>query len=127
MTPHLTFFSSQNAFTTASTILGTLIGFITGIYIPIGSLPEAVQLIVKIFPISHAGALFRQVIMEKPMSVSFQNASPEAVESFSKSMGVTFQFGDTTAGVPAGIIVLIATAVVYYGLAVLNISVKKNN
>ena len=44
------FFKSQNAFATASTIIGTLIGFLTGIYLPIGSLPSAVQMIVKLFP-----------------------------------------------------------------------------
>ena len=39
----VSFFKSQNAFGTASTIIGTLIGFLTGVYIPIGSLPDAVQ------------------------------------------------------------------------------------
>ena len=55
----VSFFKSNNAFATASTIIGTLLGFLTGIYIPIGSLPSAVQTAIKIFPISHAGALFR--------------------------------------------------------------------
>ncbi|MEG0693711.1 MAG: ABC transporter permease, partial [Oscillospiraceae bacterium] len=57
----VSFFKSSNAFATASTIIGTLIGFLTGIYLPIGNLPETVQWVVKCFPVSHAAALFRQV------------------------------------------------------------------
>jgi len=53
----VSFFNSQNAFASACTVIGTLIGFLTGIYIPIGSLPNAVQIIVKIFPVSHSAAL----------------------------------------------------------------------
>jgi len=45
----VSFFRSLNAFGTASTIIGTLIGFLTGIYIPIGSLPSAVQTVIKDF------------------------------------------------------------------------------
>ena len=57
----VSFFKTQNSFGVASTVLGTLIGFLMGIYVPIGVLPGAVQTVIKIFPISHAAALFRQV------------------------------------------------------------------
>ena len=48
------FFKSQQAFGTASTIIGTLIGFLTGIYLPVGNLPASVQTVIKVFPISHS-------------------------------------------------------------------------
>ena len=38
----VSFFTNNSAYSTASTVLGTLVGFLTGIYLPIGSLPEAV-------------------------------------------------------------------------------------
>lgn len=46
----VSFFDSNNAFATASTIIGTLIGFLTGIYVPIGSLPGTIQTVIKVFP-----------------------------------------------------------------------------
>ncbi|WP_242850114.1 ABC transporter permease, partial [Clostridium polynesiense] len=55
----VSFFNSNSAFSTASTVIGTLIGFLTGIYIPMGSLPESVQTVIKLFPVSHGGVLFR--------------------------------------------------------------------
>jgi multidrug/hemolysin transport system permease protein len=121
------FFKSNNAFATASTIIGTLIGFLTGIYIPIGSLPSAVQTVIKIFPISHAGALFRQIMMAEPMSISFKNAPLEAVTGFKQVMGVVFYAGSKEISPLANIMVLVATGVVFYILAVIRISVKKRD
>lgn len=120
----ISFFKSQNAFAVASTVVGTLVGFLTGIYIPVGNLPSAVQLVVKIFPVSHAGSLFRQLMMEQPMAYSFDGAPAATVDSFKTELGVVFQFGSAEAGPLVNILVLLATTAVFYGLAVLNISRK---
>lgn len=120
----VSFFKSQNAFATASTLIGTLIGFLTGIYIPVGSLPEAVQFIVKVFPISHAGSLFRQIMMEIPLNDAFGSASAEVLNSFNKEMGVTFWFGNHEVTWIQSIAVLVVTVIIFYGLAILKISRK---
>lgn len=121
----VSFFKSQNAFATASSVIGALIGFITGIYIPIGSLPDTVQLVIKLFPVSHAGALFRQVMMAEPMEVAFKDAPIKSIEDFNQSMGVVFNFGGYTTTFLSSVVILLATAVLFYGLAILNISRKR--
>ena len=121
----VSFFKSNNAFATASTVLGTLIGFITGIYLPIGVLPTGVQWVVKCFPVSHGAALFRQVMMDGPMATSFTGAPAAAVVEFKQTFGVIFKFGDKTATPLTSIIILLATAVVFYTLAIINISRKQ--
>ncbi len=121
----VSFFKSSSAFASASTILGTLIGFLTGIYIPIGSLPSGVQTAIKIFPISHAAALFRQIMMEAPMSKVFANAPAQAITGFKQTMGIVFFFGGKELSPLINILVLIATGIVFLSLAVLNISIKK--
>ena len=121
----VSFIKTNNAFGTISTILGTLIGFLTGIYIPIGSLPEGVQTVIKCFPVSHSGALFRQVMMEVPMDQVFAGAPASQVESFQVSMGVVYQFGDQLTQPLFSIIVLIATTVVFFFLAMLTVSRKR--
>lgn len=122
----VSFFKSSNAFGTASTVLGTVIGFLTGIYLPIGQLPEAVQWVVKLFPVSHSAALFRQVMMADPLSVTFAGAPDAAVEGFKVMTGVVYQIGDKEVSPLASVAVLIATAAVFYGLSVLSLSRKKN-
>lgn len=119
------FFRSQNAFTTASTIIGTIIGFITGIYVPIGSLPSSVQLVIKVFPTSHAAALFRQVIMEAPLSSGFAGA-PEGVRlAFEKTMGVTLFWGNKPIPALVSVAVLLIAATVFCALAAWKMSQKK--
>ncbi len=121
----ISFFNSSSAFGTASSIIGTLIGFITGIYLPIGQLPDTVQWIVKIFPTSHAAALFRQVLMAEPMSVSFAGAPQTAIMQYEQLMGVTFKFGETTVTPAPSIAILLLTSAVFYGLSIIRLSAKK--
>lgn len=121
----VSFFRSSNAFATASTILGTLIGFVTGIYLPVGQLPDAVGWIVKLFPVSHAAVLFRQVMMAGPMETSFAGAPASAVAEFEELMGVTLHFGDTLLPAYASVLILFGTAAVFYPLAVWNLTRKR--
>ncbi len=90
-----TWFKSANAFSAASTVIGTLIGFLTGIYIPVGSLPAPVQTVVKLFPPSHAAVLLRQVMMEQAEAAAFTGAPHEVPEAFRLELGVAFKVGNT--------------------------------
>jgi len=119
----VSFFKSNSAFATASTVIGTLVGFLTGIYIPIGSLPDAVQTAIRIFPVSHAGALMRQIMMEAPLEAARLN--PMLEEGFRLEMGVDYKFGDTVLPAWGSVLILLATTAVFYALAILNISRKR--
>ena len=121
----VSFFKSSSAFATASTILGTLIGFITGIYIPIGSLPSTIQTVIKIFPISHSAVLFRQIMMEVPISESFANAPLQAIAGFKEAMGVVFLFGGKEMSPLTSLLILAATGIIFLALSIVNISIKK--
>ena len=120
----VSFFNSRNAFTSASTVIGTLIGFLTGIYLPIGQLPEAVQWIIKCFPPSHAAVLLRQAMMEKPLEASFAGLPAEAAESFKESLGVVFNYNGTIGSPILSIAVLAASAVLFFLFAAMKFSKK---
>ncbi|MGL6219768.1 MAG: ABC transporter permease [Lacrimispora sphenoides] len=116
----VSFFKSHSAFSTASSILGTLIGFLTGIYLPIGTLPESVQTVIKAFPVSHGASLFRQVLMEVPMRNSFDGIPSIYLEEFKEYLGVSFQFGGHEVTPTASVLILLCTAVVFYSLSLFN-------
>jgi len=118
----VSFFSSQNAFGTASTIIGTLIGFLTGVYLPIGNLPASVQTIIKLFPPSHSASLLRQVIMEDAFGICFDGAPAEIAANFKEFMGVTYAFGDKVVTPLASVLVLVIATAVFFGLSVLSFS-----
>ncbi len=121
----VSFIKSQNAYTTISTIIGTLIGFVAGIYLPIGTLPEAVQTVVKVFPVSHAAVLLRQVVMGAPVDTAFAGAPPQALDEFNSMMGITYKFGDFTVTPLMSIAFLVLTGLLFYGLAMMRMSKKR--
>jgi multidrug/hemolysin transport system permease protein len=118
-------FKSNNAFSTASTIIGTLIGFLTGVYIPIGSLPESVQFVVKLFPPSHAAVLFRKVMMEQAQKISFNNAPASVVSEFNESMGSLFMVGGKELSSFASILYIIAVTLLFFVLTMIRICKKE--
>ncbi len=122
----VSFFDSLNAFSTASTVVGTLIGFLTGIYLPIGQLPNAIQWLIKLFPVSHAASLFRQVMMQASLSVGFKDFPVEYVDGFKEFMGVTFSFNEYLVTPIISIVILVVTGLVFYGLSVIKLSTKRN-
>ena len=112
-------FSSQNAFATASTIIGTLIGFITGIYLPIGSTDQSIQYVIEFFPISHAASLFRKILMADPLAESFKNIPEKYLTDFKLEMGVEFRVADHTFTNLESILFLLGAAVLFYIVAIL--------
>ncbi len=112
-------FSSQNAFATASTIIGTLIGFVTGIYLPIGSTDQSVQYVIEFFPISHAASLFRKILMADPMAESFKDVPEKYLTEFKLNMGVEFSAFDHTFTTLESIIYLFAAAVIFYVIGII--------
>lgn len=120
----VSFFTTNKSFSTASTLVGTLIGFLTGIYLPIGNLPDGVQWVIKCFPVSHGAALFRQIMMREPLAATFAGAPAAEVGQFERLMGVVFEYGGVTASPLVSIAVLVATAAVFYALALWSLSRK---
>ncbi len=114
----VSFIKTPNAFAVASTVIGTLSGFLTGIYVPISMLPSGIQTAVKLFPISHAAVLFRQVMMEVPLAEAFAGAPEAVLTSFQEDFGIMFRFGDAIFSAAGSVAVLVGTTFVFFLLAV---------
>lgn len=121
----VSFVSSQNAFGTISTVVGTLVGFLTGIYMPIGMMPDSVQVIIKLFPPSHAAVLLRQVMIAAPMKEAFAGAPVAYLDGFKEAMGVVFSIGGRTLSPASSISYLSVAGVVFFGLTLMRISRKQ--
>ena len=93
----ISFIKSDSVYSTITAIIGTTIGFLLGIYFPIGGgIPVAVQTIIKLFPPSHSAILLRQIIMEEPIRYAFTYHGPEGLSAtrFEEIMGVIIYGGD---------------------------------
>ncbi|MCM3699978.1 hypothetical protein [Paenibacillus macerans] len=95
-----------------------------GFYVEEGSLPEAVQWAIKLFPVSHASVLIRSVMLERPMEISFAGA-PDGMEAeFMRSMGVMYQFGSYRVENRLSIVILLGSTVLFFSLSLLNLARK---
>lgn len=117
-----TFLKSSGAYAAASTVVGTLIGFLTGVYVPIGDLPNSVQTVIRLFPISHAAALFRQILMEKQSALSFSGPYAAGADIFRKHMGVVFVWNGQIVQVWQSTVFLLAAAALFFGLSVVSLA-----
>jgi len=113
------FVKSENAFSALSVIVGTLIGFLMGIYIPPGQLSDSIQWVIKCFPMSHAASMFRQVMADGELTELFAGAPPGALEGFRETFGIVFVYGDFTSSFWFSAMVLLGTAIVFYLLSLI--------
>ena len=119
------FFTTQSAFGTASTLLGTLSGFVTGIYIPIGILPNSVQWVIKLFPTSHAVVLLRQ-IMTNSFFEPYKAILPEAViTDIKQELGIVYFFGDTQLPAYVSVLILASVGAFFFLLSLLHLKRKQ--
>jgi len=117
----VSFVRTHSAFNTVSVALGTLIGFLMAIYLPIGVLPNAVQTIIKLFPPSHTTMLLRQTIMDIPTQVTFEGVPASYMIDFREMMGVVYRFGDFEITPIVSIMALVSSAMVFFGLSLYNL------
>lgn len=122
----ISFLKTNSAYSAASMIVGTLIGFLVGAYIPIGNLPENVQWLVKYFPCAHSAVLYRQLLMKDSIKENFANQPTAVLKETKEILGVVFVYNGHTASAWMSVVALLITGVVFYLLAVLVLIRKEN-
>lgn len=116
---------SEGAYQTFSTIVGTVIGFVTGTYVPIGILSSSIQSITKLVPVTHGVALVRQVFMHEPTRRMFAGAPQDTILRFERFFGAQLFFGDYQCPPILMILILLLSGLVFMGLSVLVIIKRK--
>lgn len=86
----VSFFKTSSSYNGLSITIGTVIGFINGVYVPLGVLPDFLQVIVKIIPFSHTATIFRKILMEGAMNKVFIQGNTQAVMDYRTLYGVDY-------------------------------------
>ncbi|WP_304403440.1 ABC transporter permease [Lactobacillus hominis] len=94
--PFMCFIKTTTQFATFSTIIGTAIGFLTGVYISIGSLSKSVGNLVTWFPLTQISAILKQTLMSSTLKEVFHNAPKSIRLSYEYDYGVILRFPDNT-------------------------------
>ena len=113
---------SPNAFGTLSTIVGTMIGFLTGIYVPIGILPDAIVTVMKFIPFTYSALWLRQIFTAAPMEAVFAYAPAETSKAYADAYGINIYFGDTPVTPWMMALIIAGTGVLFFALSIWRLS-----
>lgn len=97
-----------------NTILNTLVGFFAGLYIPLGFLPDGIATVVKVFPLSHSAAIFRNIMTERALQQTFKNLPSSAVSNMKQVYGIDLTIGEQLLNGNEMITYLIVFGLVFY-------------
>ncbi|AJM77743.1 ABC transporter permease [Rathayibacter toxicus] len=91
----VTFLRSNGAFAALSTIVGTVIGFLAGAYIPAGTLPSGVVTVMNSLPFAQSAMLLRQPFTAQA-AAALTGGVPEASTALDTFYGIAISVGDIT-------------------------------
>jgi len=111
----VSFIKSQGAFSGFFSVLSTLIGFLTGIYMPLGNLPEGVQFIGTLMPATHMAALFRNYLCSGSMADVF---GPFDTSEFRSEMGIDLSIGGYTFTSATSVLYVVGVTIVFFALSI---------
>ena len=110
----MSFFKSATSFSNVTTIIGTLSGFLMGIYVPVGALPKLLQTVISLFPPSHCAALFRNIMMDDVLTKTFQSIPPEHLTAFKKQFGLVYSYGGHTTDTLDHILIIAGMGLLFF-------------
>lgn len=107
---------TEGAWNGIGTVIGTLVGFLGGIYIPIGSLSKSIVTIMKCTPVIYGTSMFRDVMTKEIAEVTFSGVPEEVLREYRLITGIHLEIFDRTIGLTeewvglffCGIVLLIA-------------------
>ncbi len=88
------FIHSTGAWSGMLTVIGTLVGFVGAIYLPVGMLPEKIASVLKAFPVLHGAAMMRRVCTSKILTATFDGVPGKVAEIYQTEMGITISLNE---------------------------------
>jgi multidrug/hemolysin transport system permease protein len=88
------FVKGNGAWSGLGTIIGTLTGFLGGIYLPMELLPHGVGNVLKCLPILHGAALNREVLMADGLEHLFSGMPDGVIRGYNEAMGIELFWND---------------------------------
>lgn len=87
------FIKSSSAWSGIATVVGTLVGFVGAIYLPMGNLPDGVATVLKYIPILHGTSLMREVCCAGALEDTFAGLPAQVLSEYKEYMGIRVEMG----------------------------------
>lgn len=115
------FLNSTGAFSGFFTVISVLIGFLTGIYMPVGSMPDAMNTVGSLIPASHMASLFRQNLGSEALNEVMSQAPPGTMDDFRTEMGYDLFIGGFQFDAWISIVYVLAVSLLFFAIAVIGL------
>lgn len=112
----VSFFRTEGAFTGLNVILGTVIGFLIGAYMPLSMFPKGVQYVTLFVPGSYSAALFRNLFLNGALENISQNVSAAFADSLAEQFTLRLDAFGTELS-PAVMAIILAGTVLLFAAA----------
>lgn len=113
------FVHSQRAWSTMLSIIGTLVGFLGAVYLPMIMLPEKVGMVLKALPILHGASMMRRVSVQEALTDTFAGLPEQVVEGYCEGMGITVSVKGEILSVMTQVAFVVSLSMVIAAAAVL--------
>ena len=119
-----TFIKREQVVSIISTIVGTFIGFMAGVYVPISIMPEYIQDAIKLFPLTYSATMFKNIFVSEQVFNVFGTNS-EAINNYNQAMTnvITIKGHDVT--FLEMNLILLLTALIFFGISYIIIKRRK--
>lgn len=116
---------SEGAWSGFGTVIGTLVGFLGGIYVPIGSLADSISGLMKCTPVIYGTSMFRKVMTKSILESTFEGVPLNVVEEYSEIMGIKLTVGDYALALRDEWIILFACGIIFLAIGMCMLKYEK--
>ncbi len=127
---------SPNVYNTLTGIVSAVVGFITGVFLPLGVFPEYIKKIFAIFPPHHGATMMRDVMTEAPLSGVFANVidqtvkgtfmtTKEIVDIYASENGITYVLDGNAVPLWVMLSVVIGSGILFLGIGIIIMKHKR--
>ncbi len=116
---------TEGAWSGLGTVIGTLVGFLGGIYIPIGGLSASVGTIMKCLPVIYGTSMFRSIMTEDIVEKTFAGLPEELLTVYREEMGITLTVFDKNIGITEEWLLLLICGILFLIIGVCMLKYSK--
>ena len=111
------FLRSSGAFSGLFTVVSVLMGFLAGIYMPMGTMPSVMQTIGTLVPASHMAALFRNGLASDALDRAMGSLPAEEFTQFRTDMGFDLSLGGFEFSAMTMILYVLGITLIFFVIA----------
>lgn len=104
---------TEGAWSGLGTVIGTLVGFVGGIYLPIGNYSEGIAAGIKCLPVIYGAKIYRNIMTADAEAALFAGVPDEIVKEYRLALGTDLEFFGARVSDSAAILILLACGVVF--------------